>query len=111
MKTTALALLFLGAIQVGWAARLPAKVRTIKDLRDFPVASFRSQVNHQLYRSIEVSPVEAWLVARAPIFGGKTASAKILHSEGNGIYDKMLLELASAYSVTGAEHTESRVNT
>jgi len=35
--------------------------------------------------------------------------ATIIHSEGNGVYDKMLLAMANGFTVTGANSTESRL--
>ncbi len=67
-------------------------------------------LSRPFYRSIAVSPVEAWVVARAPIYSGKTANAKIVHSEENGLCDKMLLNMANNFRVTGMNQIESRVS-
>lgn len=91
------------------AAPPPTPVRTIKDLRGLPLDALRRKISRPLYRSLEVSPVEAWVVARASIYNAQTASAKIVHSEANGAYDKMALELANGYSVSGTDTTESRL--
>lgn len=49
------------------------------------------------------------MVARASIYSGKTANSKIVHSEANGSYDKMLVGMANSYRVTGTDQTESRL--
>jgi len=46
-----------------------------------------------LYSSLAISPVSAWVAARAAVVNGHTMGAQIVHSEGNGVYDKMLLEM------------------
>lgn len=86
-----------------------AAVRTFKNLRNFPVESLRKGITKKLYRSLEISPVSAHVVARAPIINGETKGAKIIHSEANGAYDQMLLEMANSYRVTGQNTVESRL--
>jgi hypothetical protein len=48
-------------------------------------------------------------MARAAVVGGRSMGAQIIHSEGNGVYDKMLLEMANGYSVTGQNTIETRI--
>lgn len=108
MKNILLILLLVLPLHQTWATNPPSAVRTIKDLRGFPSDAFSHKLNRPLYRSIAISPVEAWVVARAAVFGNQTSHAKIIHSEANGAYDAMLLEMANNYTVTGGEHTESR---
>jgi hypothetical protein len=112
VKNSLCTLLLLFSLQIVFAdpknvpARVPA--RTIKDLRGFPKEILRGEISRPLYRSIEVSPIEAWIVARAAIYSAHTANAKIIHSEANGVYDKMALELANSYTTSGNNEIESR---
>ncbi len=116
MKHLCSALLLLALVQVAQTAP-PAKdqsasqagVRTFMTLRGYPVESLRQQITPELFRSLEVSPVEAYVVARAPIYDGKTLPAKIVRSDANGAYDKMLLTMAQGYRVTGENTIESRL--
>src|SRR4029077_15006182 len=55
------------------------------------------------------SPITAWLVARTALAGGGAGGAKIIHSEGNGAYDQMLLEIANSYSSHGTDITETKL--
>jgi hypothetical protein len=101
---------FVVAIAVqGFGAQQPASIRTIKNLPAFPLQSLRAGVGRTLYRSLAVSPIAAWLVARTALAGGRSGNAKIIHSEGNGVYDKMLLEMANGYSVSGQNTTDTRL--
>jgi hypothetical protein len=104
-----LALLFIAAAIQSPAAQQPASVRTIQNIPNFPLQALRSGVGRKLYSSLAVSPVSAWLAARAAVVNGHTMGAQIVHAEGNGVYDKMLLEMANSYSVTGQNTTESRL--
>lgn len=108
MKKILLTLLLLAAVHHSPAANPPAPVRTIKDLPRFPMDALRHSIDHQLFRSLQVSPLEAWVVAKSLVFGSKLQNPKIIHEEAGGTYDKMLQDIARTYTVTGGEHTESR---
>ena len=72
--------------------------------------SLRVGVSRPLFRSLQVSPVSAYLVARASLVSGHSGNAKIIHSEGsNAAYDQMLIEIANGYSVSGQNTIESRL--
>ena len=102
-------LLIVTAFQQSFAAAPPAPGRSILNLPNFPLQALRSGVGQKLYNSLAVSPVATWLTARAMIAGGHTAGAQIIHSEGEAGYDKMLLEMANNYSVSGQDSTETRL--
>ena len=106
-----LAFLFIAAAVQSPAAQQPASGRTILNLPNFPLQSLRQGVGKKLYSSLTVSPVSAWSWARASVVNGHTMSARIMHSEGGGVYDKMLLEIANGYSLTGGNTIESRLST
>src|SRR6476620_4643795 len=96
------------AVQI-CAATPPASTRTVLQIPDFPLQSLRSGVGHKLYSSLAISPVSAWVSARAAVINGHTMGAQITHSEGNGVYDKALLAMANDYTVTGGNTIESRL--
>lgn len=104
-----LAFLVIATAVQSSAAQQPASIRTVQNLPDFPLQSLRAGVGRKLYRSLAVSPISARLVARTVLAGGRSVNAKIIHSEGNGVYDKMLLEMANGYSVSGQDTIESRL--
>lgn len=108
MKTAFLLLLSLFTMQLGFAAAPSTPVRTIKNLPGFPMESLRRTIDHQLFRSLEVSPLEAWVVARSLIFGRKTQAPKIIHEEADGAYDDLIKAIAQTYEVSGGDSTESR---
>lgn len=92
-----------------FGAQPPASIRTIQNVPDFPLQSLKVGVGRTLYRSLAVSPISAYLVARTALVGGQSGNAKIIHSEGNGVYDKMLLGMANGYSISGQNTTETRL--
>ena len=87
----------------------PVSARTIQEIPNFPLQALRSGVGRKLYSSLAVSPVSAWLMARAAVVNGHTMGAKILHSEGNGAYDQAILAMANDYTVSGGNTTETRL--
>jgi hypothetical protein len=91
------------------AAQPPASSRTVLQIPNFPLQALRSGVGRKLYSSLAISPVSAWVMARASVVNGHSMGAQIIHSEGNGVYDKGLLEVANGYTVTGGNTIESRL--
>lgn len=102
-------ILVLAAAVQSPAAPPPASARTIQNLPNFPLQSLRLGVGRKLYGSLAISPVSAWLTARAAVVNGHTMGAKITHAEGNGVYDEMLMDMANGYSISGLNTTESRL--
>jgi hypothetical protein len=60
----------------------------------------------KLYKSLIVSNVDAWVVVHVPPHGGE---AKVVHSEGGGVFDKTALSMAKAWAPVGYGTTESRI--
>ena len=104
-----LALFVIAAAIQSHAAQQPASGRTIQNIPNFPLQALRSGVGRKLYSSLAISPVAAWVSARAAVVNGHTMGAQITHSEGNGVYDKALLAMANDYTITGQNTTESRL--
>ena len=109
MRRLFVAVLVVAAAAQSFAVPQPVAIRTVRNLPNFPMESLRAGVTRPLYRSLLVSPVSAYVVARASLAGGRSGNAKIIHAEGNGAYDQMLIEIANGYSVTGQNTIESRV--
>src|SRR4051812_28916663 len=88
------------AVQMFAAAPL-VSARTILNLPNFPLQALRSGVGQKLYNSLAVSPVSTWLTARALVASGHTGGAQIVHAEGDRTYEKVFLETANSYTITG----------
>jgi hypothetical protein len=110
MRHLLVILVIAAAIQTS-AAAPPASGRTVQNIPNFPLQALRTGVGRKLYNSLAVSPVSAWLMARATVVNGRTMSARIMHSEGGGVYDKMVEEMANGYSIGGTNTIESRLAT
>ncbi|HEV2804170.1 MAG TPA: hypothetical protein VGW57_04475 [Chthoniobacterales bacterium] len=108
MRRLLIPLVIATVVQI-FAATPPASGRTVLEIPNFPLQALRSGVGKKLYSSLAISPVSAWVMARATVLNGHTGGAQIIHSEGNGAYDKALLAIANDYTVTGGNMTETRL--
>jgi hypothetical protein len=55
-----------------------------------------------------ISPVTAWVVARAP--AGESDEPKIMRSDAGGVFDKLALGMAKGWGSVGYDTTESRTH-
>ena len=116
MKTYLIALTSILATHVCIAAPPPAptakggKIRTFLDCPGLPRESLKNGVSAKFYRSLKISPLDGWIVVRAPLHGMKTAHARIIRSDAGGAFDSVALALANSMQVSGLNTTESRIN-
>ena len=90
---------------------IPANARTIQNIASFPHNDLKHSVASHFYKSLLISPLQAYVVTRAPVTGTHTSNAKILKSDAGGAFDKLALAMANDYSVSGSNTTESRART
>ena len=64
-------------------------------------------VSPKFYRSLLVSPVEAYVVVQAYLANDHLAAPKIVHSEVNGVYDSLALELANNLEVVNGAQSSN----
>jgi hypothetical protein len=80
-----------------------------RTLDDIPGAreSLLRIVSPRFYRTLLISPVEGWIVARGQLAAGTHMyGARISHSELGGAYDSLALDLAKNLVVVGYPHVE-----
>ncbi|HEX8077941.1 MAG TPA: hypothetical protein VF511_09010 [Chthoniobacterales bacterium] len=78
-------------------------------LGDIPGAreSLLRIVSPRFYKTLLISPVEGWIVVRGQLVNGtRVFGARIVHSELDGAYDKLALDLANNLHVIGYPHVE-----
>ena len=108
MKTLLAALILLSITSIGVAAPAPRTIRTINNLPGLPKQSLRNGVSRKFYKSLEVSPVEAWVVVRATLANSRVMGTKVIRSEAGGAYDSMAVMIAEKMEVSGLDRTESQ---
>ena len=109
MKSVPTRLLVLTVIAIFVAAPLKASARTMADLPGVPVAGLRTYLPQEAYDKLIRAPIKAWIVVRGQIVGSKIAGARVVHSEGNGVYDKVSLRMAGEMEVY-TDTTASRLS-
>lgn len=72
-----------------------ASARTIQDLPGLPPAVLKHHLPANIYRRLAREPVKAHLVLRGQIIGNAVAGARVIRSEGNGVYDKAAVQIAN----------------
>lgn len=64
-------------------------------------------VSREFYKSLLRSPIEGWIAVRGTLAEGRLVATKIVHSELNGAYDDMALELANNLQILDFPHVET----
>jgi hypothetical protein len=86
----------------------PAAAQKPRTLGDIPGAreSLVRMVSPKFYRSLLISPVRGWIVVRGQLVNGRLSGCRIAHSELEGAYDQVALDLANNLLVIGFERSE-----
>jgi hypothetical protein len=84
----------------------PASSRSIDDIPGAREALLRI-VSPKFYSTLLISPVAGWIVARGQLTGTGLASPRIVHSELDGAYDSLTVELANNLQILGYPRMES----
>jgi hypothetical protein len=79
----------------------PASARTITDLNVISARAFQRSISPKFYKSLLVSPVEGWVAVRGNLNGTRLSDLKVVHSELNGRFDQLALELAKDVHIAG----------
>jgi hypothetical protein len=85
------------------------KIRTFLSYPDLPRQALKNRVSPKFYRSLTVSPVEAYVVARAPVRQAQSSGAQIIRSDAGGMWDEAAKGLANSIRFEGMNTVESRV--
>jgi hypothetical protein len=78
------------------AAPLHAHGKTIKDLSGtISLGVLQRSVSPKFYRSLLVSPLDDWSIARARIAGGRLSGVRVIRSAANPAYDSLARKFAN----------------
>jgi hypothetical protein len=69
------------------------------DIPGVPAAGLRSVLPAEAYSRLVNEPIKAWILVRGQVLNNKVAGARIAHSEANGVYDKVALQMAEHMTV------------
>ena len=76
-----------------------AEVRTMANLPGVPVAGLRTYLPQEAYNKLINAPIKAYIVIRGQIVNNKIVGARVVHSEANGVYNKVSLRMAGEMGV------------
>jgi hypothetical protein len=65
------------------------------NLPGLPVAGLRTYLPAEAYQRLINEPIKAWIVVRGQVVNNKVAGARVIRSEGNGVYDKVSVQMAN----------------
>ncbi len=99
-------LLSLACLAIASPVSAAEDIRTFADIHAIPKAVLKRTVSPTLYRELIISPVLAWVSVRGQLSGTHIFGARVIHSEGNGAYDKYALELARNWQISGHFNTD-----
>ena len=104
MKSCVMALVSL-ALMGGNVAAATAP----RNLNKIPAAreALLRMVSPKFYRSLLISPVEGWIVVRGDLVNNHLLGTKVIHSELDGRYDAMAMELANNLQVLDRTYAQT----
>jgi hypothetical protein len=69
------------------------------DIPGAPAAGLRAYLPADAYSKLVNEPVKAWIQLRGQIVDSKVAGARVIHSEGGGVYDKAAIQIANGMRI------------
>jgi hypothetical protein len=88
-------------VLAAWFGNLAAAapVRTMHDLPGLPTVILKHELTKDTYAQLSRAPVKAYLVVRGQVVGNVVQGTRVIRTEGNGVYDKAALQLASGMTL------------
>lgn len=96
-KFPSVSVLFL--LSLWFAGAFAASARTMHDLPGLPTVVLKHELPKDTYAQLSRAPVKAYLVVRGQVVGNVVQGARLIRTEGNGVYDKAALQLASGLTL------------
>jgi hypothetical protein len=99
MKSLSSRFLFLALVFTFAGAPRNISARTMRDIPGVSLAGLRTYMPQEAYDRLITAPIKAWIVIRGQIVGNKISGARVVHSEGNHVYDKVCLRMSDEMQV------------
>src|SRR3954470_922234 len=101
MRRLLFSLLFLVFVHSAFAV-----VSQPRSINDIPTAreSLLRGVSPKFYKTLLISPVTGWVAVRGELAGTGLVSTRVIHSELDGRYDALALELANNIQIVGSSN-------
>lgn len=83
------------------AAPPPSQVRTITDLNVISTRALQRSISPKFYKSLLISPIHGWVAVRGNLARTRLSGLKVVHSELDGRFDPLALQLAQEIQIAG----------
>src|SRR5688572_10114426 len=84
--------------------------RKLTDLNVIPTRVLQRSISPKLYKSLLISPLEGCVIVRGQLSGSRLSGARIIRSDGQGLYDPLARQLAKEAVIAG-NYTLEKPNT
>lgn len=76
-----------------------SSARSMLDIPGLPVSALAVYMPKAAYQKLANAPIKAYVLVRGQVANNKVAGARVAHSEANGVYDKIALQMATSMQV------------
>jgi hypothetical protein len=81
------------------AAPVTMSARSMLDVPGLPVSALAVYMPKEAYQRLANAPIKAYILVRGQVANNKVAGARVAHSEANGVYDKIAIQMATNMQV------------
>jgi hypothetical protein len=99
MKTLVSRLIPIAILATLMAAPTNSSARSMLDIPGLPVSALRVYMPSEAYSRLVNAPVKAYILVRGQVANNKVSGARVAHSEANGVYDKIAMQMATSMTV------------
>ena len=84
--------------------------RSMLDIPGLPASALQVYMPHEAYMKLVNAPVKAYILVRGQVANNKVSGARVAHTEANGVYDKIAMQMATSMEVY-SDISSSRLHT
>jgi hypothetical protein len=84
--------------------------RSMLDIPGLPASALQVYMPHEAYSKLVNAPIKAYILVRGQVANNKVSGARIAHTEANGVYDKIAMQMATSMTVY-SDISSSRLHT
>jgi hypothetical protein len=99
MKMFVSRLIAIAVVTTLIAAPRNSSARSMLDIPGLPVSALAVYMPKEAYQKLANAPIKAYVLVRGQVANNKVAGARVAHSEANGVYDKIALQMATSMQV------------
>ena len=92
------------------AAPANLSARSMLDIPGLPASALQVYMPHEAYSRLVNAPIKAYILVRGQVANNKVSGARVAHTEANGVYDKIAMQMATSMSVY-SDISSSRLHT